>query len=108
MNYNKKSVKQLKAILQKHFNKFIRERDQENGMFHCISCGQIKPVSQMHAGHYYPAGNYQSIRFHLKNVNGECVHCNYYSGDHHIHYKKNLIKKWGPTCARSIGGIGRS
>ncbi len=93
--YLKKTARQLEKIAWRHFSKFIRERDSENGFFKCISCGETKSTDQLQAGHYYPAGKFKSIKFDEFNVNGECVHDNYYSGDHLIKYKENLIKKIG-------------
>lgn len=96
------SLPSLKKKVQRVFNKYIRMRDSYNGFFNCIACGKTKPVSQMHAGHYFPAGQYQSLRFNEHNVNGECVACNYFSGDHLIGYQKNLIAKIGEDAFRHI------
>jgi len=89
------SILKLKAKVQKVFNKFIRSRDSEDGYFICISCNVRKSISQMNAGHYYPAGQYQSLRYNEHNVNGECIQCNFYGGDHLITYGHNLRKKIG-------------
>jgi hypothetical protein len=50
-----KGVPKLLRTLESIFNKFIRLRDTkghgDGAYFKCISCGEIKPVSQMNAGH---------------------------------------------------------
>src|SRR3972149_3368464 len=94
--YYKKSVSQLDGIAWRHFSKFIRERDSSGDFFICISCGKPKPKEgNLQAGHYFPAGKFKAIKYDEHNCNGECLACNYYSGDHLIGYKKNLIKKIG-------------
>jgi len=86
--YNKKTIPQLIKLATKHFNKFIRDRDQGKG---CISCG--RPFTQ--AGHFYSAGHHSALRFNEKNVNGQCVRCNMYLSGNLNEYRKNLIKRIG-------------
>ena len=96
--YKFKSLPWLTKRARKVFNEYIRERDKiNNDFFRCISCGKIKRIegSKYHAGHFYPVGQYKALRFDENNVNGECVACNHYSGDHLIGYEKNLIAKIG-------------
>ena len=84
--YNKKTVPQLIKIATKHFNKFIRERDQDKG---CVSCGA--PVSQ--AGHFYSAGHYAALRFNENNVHGQCVRCNMYLSGNLNEYRKRITQR---------------
>src|SRR5688572_21842229 len=80
----KKGLSALKNDLQKVFNTFIRLRDTQTGLIHgtkyfvCISCGESKELSEMHAGHYWPAGGHEAVRFDEDNVHGQCRHCNYF------------------------------
>src|SRR3989304_9551031 len=96
-NLIKKSIKSLDRIAWNYFSKFIRDRDSEDGYFTCISCGKTKSVAggNCQAGHYYPAGKFKSLKYDEHNVNAECEYCNYYSGDHLIGYRGNLIVKIG-------------
>jgi len=87
--YKKKSIPQLKKIAEKHFNRFIRERDMDEC---CISCGAYN-VKQ--AGHFFSGGNYPNLKFNENNVNGQCVKCNYYLSGNLLEYRKNLIDKIG-------------
>jgi hypothetical protein len=89
------TIPKLTAKAQKVFNKFIRERDSENGYFTCISCGKTLPIEQMNAGHYVPVKNSSSLRFNEYNVNGECQYSNGFDEFHLIGYRKNLIDKIG-------------
>ena len=89
------TIPKLTAKAQKVFNKFIRERDSENGYFTCISCGKTLPIEQMNAGHYVPVKNSSALRFNEYNVNGECQYSNGFDEFHLIGYRKNLIDKIG-------------
>ncbi|MBR1526863.1 MAG: recombination protein NinG [Prevotella sp.] len=77
------------------FSKYIRLRDaMPSGMFRCISCGQIKPISQADCGHFH-SRIHMSTRFDEDNCHAECRFCNRFSADHIIGYRENLIKKIG-------------
>ena len=89
------TIPKLTAKAQKIFNKYIRERDSENGYFTCISCGRTLPIEQMNAGHYIPQKNSSMLRFNEYNVNGECISDNGFNEFHLINYRKNLINKIG-------------
>ena len=90
----------LKKKAIKVFNAWIRERDREGNYFTCVSCRKKKRIikskgtSNYHAGHYFPAPT-EALRFDEVNVNGECSHCNYYSGKHLIGYRKSIIERHG-------------
>lgn len=90
-----KTLPELKKILDTHFNAFIRQRDQENGMFKCISCGEMKPTRLMHAGHYHSAGHNEATRWDEDNTNGQCVKCNTFLHGNLLGYQKGLLAKIG-------------
>jgi hypothetical protein len=89
------TIPKLAAKAQKVFNKYVRERDSENGYFTCISCGKTLPIQQMNAGHYIPQKNSSLLRFNEYNVHGECISDNGFNEFHLINYRKNLINKIG-------------
>lgn len=96
--YKSKSVSWLLEKTKEHFNRFIRNRDtDENGNGYCISSGQpLKvPSANAHAGHFYAAGNYPSMRFNEDNVHLQGKSDNYFNGANLLEYRKNLIKKIG-------------
>lgn len=94
----KKRVKKdvdLVAKLDRVFALYIRLRDaMPNGMFRCISCGQIKPFEQSDCGHFH-SRRHMATRFDEQNCNAECHYCNRFSADHLIAYQANLIRKIG-------------
>ena len=93
-----KSLPQLKQLAQVAFNEFIRERDSAGGShFKCISCGQIKEVKYMDAGHYYNVGHHDGLRYDEDNVHGQCSHCNRFLHGNLIEYGQNLPDRIGLT-----------
>lgn len=95
MAKKRKTLAKLKAELQPLFNKFIRQRDSQDGWFTCISCGKDKKTDQMDAGHFYPVKGYDSLRFNEDNCHGECKGCNGFDPMHLLGYVKNLEHKIG-------------
>ena len=87
--YDKYSAAKLKQLAQKHFNAWIRKRDE--GQL-CISCGANNPEQ---AGHFYSAGHHNIIRFNEDNCHLQCRRCNYYLSGNLINYRKSLEKKIG-------------
>lgn len=92
-----KSTEQLKAMAQKEFNAYIRKRGTlPGGVFICISCPGVKPVSQMNAGHYYSMGNHSYLRYDESNCWPQCIRCNMHLHGNLITYRENLLIKIGP------------
>ena len=93
-----KAVVPLPKLLNKAqevFNKWIRERDKENG---CISCsGEVA-----HAGHYFNQGQHSALRYSEINVNGQCVSCNTYKHGNLINYRKGLIRRYGSAKVEQL------
>ena len=91
-----KPLPKLKQLAQVVFNEYIRERDAAGGShFKCISCGQIKEVRHMDAGHYYNVGHYDGLRFDEDNVHGQCSYCNRFLHGNLIEYGQNLPERIG-------------
>lgn len=107
--YKHLSYQGLKNKAIKIFNAWIRERDRNGDTFQCVSCRNHKVIkslpqggSNYHAGHFIPAGTCEALRFDEVNVNGECLQCNYFSGDHLLGYRYTIIKKWGEEQLKRI------
>ena len=94
--YKGKSLPALMKLATKHFNAYIRKRDEDKP---CISCSQYRTLQ---AGHYYPAGHYPMVRFNEVNVNGECLQCNYFSGDHLVFYRENMTERHGAQAVLDL------
>ena len=83
-----------KTKLDKIFSKYIKQRDGGQDYFKCISCGGVKPMTQFNAGHFW-SRRYMSTRYCEKNVNGQCVYCNFHLKGNIQGYANGLIRKYG-------------
>jgi hypothetical protein len=97
----KKSLATLKGELQKVFNTYIRVRDTKydkpTAYFICISCNQPKGLDQMNAGHFWPVGGHEAVRFDEDNVHGQCIYCNNFASNGVVmqKYEAALLLKIG-------------
>lgn len=89
------TLPKLIAKCQALFNEYIRKRDASGDHFKCISCGQIKDIRYMHAGHYYSVGQYPGLRFDEDNCHGQCNYCNTFLHGNLIEYHDKLLAKIG-------------
>jgi hypothetical protein len=94
----KRSSDPKKETAWKHFAKYIKLRDAirtTGDIFYakCITCGEIKPIEDMDAGH--GSGRMNSILFNEDLVNAQCRHCNRDGGGEKQMYKKVLIDLHG-------------
>ena len=96
------TIPKLITKAQTIFNRYIRQRDSEDGYFTCISCGHVKAIDLMDAGHYVPVKGSSALRFDEYNVNGECKRCNGFDQFHLIGYRRNLIDKVGERKVKEL------
>jgi len=76
---------------QVEFNRYIRERDKNQG---CISCGRNNG-SKANAGHYRSVGAFPELRYCEDNCYLQCEHCNTYLSGNLIEYRKRLVQRVG-------------
>jgi hypothetical protein len=91
----KQSSDPKKATAWKNIAKFIKLRDAiktTGDIYHakCITCGEIKPIEDMDAGHGIP-GRMNSILFNEDLVNAQCRQCNRHGSGELQMYKRVLI-----------------
>ncbi len=70
---------------------FVRNRDQNKS---CISCGCVWN-KDFQAGHFYPAGSFETLKFNLQNIHGQCVQCNLFKEGNFENYSLNLPERIG-------------
>jgi hypothetical protein len=70
---------------------FVRERDDGKP---CISCGVLWN-KEFQAGHYYPAGSFETLKYDLDNIHGQCVQCNLYKEGNFENYTLRLPYRIG-------------
>ena len=88
-----KKNKSLAHLIQNTVNichEFIRLRDKGKP---CISCDGSWH-SNFHAGHFYKAELYSSLKFDEKNINGQCPKCNLHLEGNEGGYRVGLIKRY--------------
>jgi hypothetical protein len=89
-----------KTTAWKHFSMFIRLRDCKRTtrtLTHasCVSCGKIKPLAELDAGHFI-AAIHRRVFWDEHNVNAQCKHCNTYLSGNQLPYRKRLLSLYGP------------
>lgn len=84
--------------------KIVRARDSNWSVFRCISCGELKRVTEAENGHYIPRSQ-TALRWDLRNCNLECLKCNRFDQDHLKGYRLNLIKKIGLTEVQELEAL---
>lgn len=83
----KKALKVTKIVV----HAFVRLRDKGKP---CISCGE--PWREdFQAGHYHKAELYETLKFHLDNIHGQCVGCNIREAGNLEQYNINLPLRIG-------------
>ena len=91
-----KTKPQLEKEVEKAMNHFVRLRDWDKG---CVSCSKQFNPDQIggscDAGHYRSKGSAIHLRFDLRNVHGQCKHCNDYLGGNPNGYRQGLIARIG-------------
>lgn len=100
-----------KGVYWSLLSKYIRIRDFK-AYGTCISCGKKFNIwKDSQAGHYAPAGDCGfKLLFDKRNINAECSACNNprFSPGKLIHYKNNLVKRYGEEYVREIDELYRS
>jgi len=97
---DKKLVKKLDII----FSKFIRSRDNYNGMFKCCSCGQYKPYEQADCGHFINR-RWMATRFREDNCHAQCRSCNRFDEGNAVGYTMFMIDKYGKEHVEYLQAI---
>lgn len=80
---------------------YVKERDKDKP---CISCG-TPWSSNFHAGHFYKAELYSSLRFNFLNINSQCQQCNTRLEGNLNAYAINLPLRIGPENFKELERI---
>lgn len=91
-----KPLKVKRNLEQEKVNKFVRERDINKP---CISCNKI---SKLEAGHYIPISKSQKLRYDLRNIHGQCGHCNRFLDGNYKAYRMGLINRYGVDFVETL------
>lgn len=88
--HEKKRIASLKNT-KTQVHAYIRNRDKGKP---CISCG-AKWNDTFQCGHHYKSETFETLRFNLDNLNGQCRRCNLHLEGAFDNYALNLPKRIG-------------
>jgi hypothetical protein len=87
----KKGIAGALLVTKTLVHAYVRKRDEGKP---CISCG-CQWNDKFQAGHYYPGGSFETLKFNLDNINGQCEQCNLFKSGNFENYTLNLPKRIG-------------
>ena len=87
----KSALKRAKEATRISVHKFIRIRDKGKP---CISCG-TSWHEDFQAGHYFKAELYETLKYDLDNIHGQCPKCNIYDHGNVNGYTQRLPQRIG-------------
>jgi hypothetical protein len=93
--------KYKKKIWLKYVSPYIRLRDSKNGRVKCFTCGAVKPLKQIQAGHWLH-GSTKKTYFFEPNINPQCISCNYFRDGARDIYAVKLEEKYGHGILQKI------
>lgn len=95
----KKTISQLKKLLDKIFSIFIRTKYAKNGYVQCYTCGVTKPISEMQCGHFI-SRSYLATRYDEDNCRPQCVGCNVFGNGKPVEFARRLEEEKPGIVAR--------
>jgi len=96
------SLKALDAKLWSLTSIFVRRRDAgKNEWFRCVTCERPVYIKDGHAGHFINRDK-KIVKFDLRNVSGQCVHCNSFKSGRQFEHGVAIDKKWGHGTAADL------
>jgi protein-arginine kinase activator protein McsA len=87
----KKGINGALLVTKTVLHAYVRERDKFKN---CISCG-CQWNDKFQAGHFYAAGSFETLKFNLDNINGQCQKCNLFDAGNFDNYALNLPNRIG-------------
>ena len=111
----KSPYQRVKATTWRWCSRYVRVRDciaycQQYGIdpgmmiCKCYTCGQVKDIRDMHAGHYRSRGHggHSGIYFAEEALKAQCVRCNTYDDGRPEEFRTNLIKELGDEAIEML------
>lgn len=87
----KKGIAGALLITKTLVHAYVRERDKYKP---CISCG-CQWNDKFQAGHFYSAGSFETLKFNLDNIHGQCEQCNLFKNGNFDNYALRLPERIG-------------
>lgn len=96
-----KSLKYYKARADRLFSLWVRQRDAVDGVCRCITCNTPHSWRSIHCGHFM-SRRHEGTRYHEKNANSQCVHCNTFDQGRQYEHGLAIDGKHGRGTARKL------
>ncbi len=96
-----RSVPQLKRILDREFSRYIRNFYANGDQVACFTCGKVKPVKEMHCGHYIPRTQ-SPTRYSESNCRPQCAGCNTFRSGMPHEFRRNLCIEIGEDAVEAM------
>ena len=90
----KLTIPRLRDKVWMRFSIFIRSRGSVNGYNKCTTCGDVKLISELQAGHFMHGKN-KSTYFDERNVHPQCPRCNNWLSGNLIKYTRFMQDEYG-------------
>jgi hypothetical protein len=102
MTIRKSKTKKLaKKKADRYFSEYIRNRDANNGICQCITCGKFGSVKEMDCGHFI-SRRFQATRYDERNAHAQCKKCNRFQNGNQYEHGKKIDAKYGDGTADDI------
>tara|TARA_B110000285_G_scaffold6073_1_gene6383 strand:- start:62 stop:454 length:393 start_codon:yes stop_codon:yes gene_type:complete len=92
-----KLVKKLDTV----FSKYIRQRDADNEMSTCFTCGKQDHWKRLQNGHFQ-SRRFYSTRWDEVNCQVQCAGCNVFKYGEQFIFGQNLDSKFGEGTAQEL------
>lgn len=98
----------LKARLWRLVSEYVRSKNKDRaGYVKCVTCGQSKPYSEIHAGHFLPKKKGSAVYFDLRNIHPQCAGCNVWKRGAIHEYYDFMLETYGVEVIDELKQLGR-
>lgn len=98
------ALKEALSATKKMVHEYVRLRDKGRP---CISCNKPWQIG-FHAGHYFKAELFETLRFNLNNINGQCPECNILNEGNFEIYSLMLPKRIGYDAFHNLQQLSKN
>lgn len=98
------TVSKMKKKAWEQFSLYIRSKDAIGDMVRCVTCGRIKPIKEMQAGHFIP-GRHSSVLFDERNVHPQDYTCNVLLGGNGPKYHRYMLATYGQNVIDELEAL---
>ena len=98
----------LKTRLWRLTSEYVRSKYKDSaGYVRCVTCGQSKPYTEIHAGHFLPKKKGSAVYFDLRNIHPQCAGCNVWKRGAIHEYYDFMLTTYGMDVINELKQLGR-